>query len=180
MSSARLWGHCKTSETTLHFVPRCNPSYSVETHRDNLFLGFEHSTLSSCLELREFELESGTDFPNNEELKCILAIKSMEIKKIIVRCHGLKTDRLTRLDRILAASAERLGPNRRLEVEFRYSEKVMNRCGGKEITVHGWERAQMYLPKFGRKGRVRIWDLQDKLFHCSETAQMVESPGNLM
>lgn len=137
----------------------------MEIHPNYSLLVFNYSTLSSCLELRELYLVAPMGLPRPEELGCISAIKSKKIQKITIHRFtsiSYGTVPWTRFDDSLTALAKQLEGNTRLEVEFR--------CSRGEIDPRDEE---ISLPKFVKKGRVTVWDVENNLVRCSDYDEFV-------
>jgi hypothetical protein len=144
--------------STIHWIP------TADVHGYNLLTDYyEHPTLSSCHELRELELQIPANVLRGKELDCISTIGSTKIEKIIFRhCphYFLKQATIwTQLDDILIELVKQRRCDTRLEVEFRYHQKMMS-----------WSD-QIHLPKFVKEGRVTIWNPQNELVYCSDAAR---------
>ena len=122
-------------------------------------------TLSQCRELSEFE--AYMIYADDAELDLISSIASTKIKRIIIKYSPAFELRVghtywKKLDNILVRLAERSEYKLTLEVEFRSPYGASDKGQEPDLT--------RYLPRFVEKGRMIIFDPDEKvLFYSDET-----------
>ena len=105
---------------------------------------------------------------NDAELDHISSIASTKIKRIIIKyspAFVLRGDHTywKELDNILVRLAERSEYKLRLEVEFRGSYVVSDKGQVPDL--------MRYLPRFVEKGRMIVFDPDEKVLFCSDEAK---------
>ena len=123
-------------------------------------------TLSHCRELSEFE--ACMMYADDAELVLISSIASTKIKRIIIKYSpafelSVGHTYWKELDTVLVRLDEQSEYKLRLEVEFRGSYGVLDKCQEPDLT--------RYLPRFVEKGRMIVFDPDEKVLFCSDEAK---------